>query len=87
MALIESWIHLRITVSGSFFPRKNSSWEDSRSARDLLRPAPLVHEIVELQASIRFNPEFDSNEIDESLEHDEKHDGQRTSTLRGISID
>jgi hypothetical protein len=39
------------------------------------------------RASIRFNPEFDSNEIDENLEHDEKHDEQRISTLRGITID
>jgi hypothetical protein len=39
------------------------------------------------KASIRFNPEFDSNEIDESDLHDKKHDEQRISTLRGISID
>jgi hypothetical protein len=31
--------------------------------------------------------EFDSNEIDESRGHDEKHNEQRISTLRGISID
>jgi hypothetical protein len=31
-------------------------------------------------------PKFDSNEIDESLEN-EKHDEQRISTLRGITID
>jgi hypothetical protein len=37
--------------------------------------------------SIRFNPEFDSNEIDESDSHSSKHDEQRISTLRGISID
>jgi hypothetical protein len=29
----------------------------------------------------------DSNEIDESLRQSEKHDEQRISTLRGISID
>jgi hypothetical protein len=39
------------------------------------------------RASIRFNPEFDSNEIDESLSHLRKHDEQRISTFRGISID
>jgi hypothetical protein len=37
--------------------------------------------------SIRFNLEFDSNEIDESDSHDSKHDEQRISTLRGITID
>jgi hypothetical protein len=37
--------------------------------------------------SIRFKTEFDSNEIDESLQHGEKHDEQRISTLRGITID
>jgi hypothetical protein len=37
--------------------------------------------------SIRFNTEFNSNEIDESLQQSEKHDEQRISTLRGITID
>jgi hypothetical protein len=37
--------------------------------------------------SIRFNLDFDSNEIDESDSHDEKHSEQRISTLRGITID
>jgi hypothetical protein len=37
--------------------------------------------------SIRFNREFDSNEIDESDLQDEKHDDPRISTFRGISID
>jgi hypothetical protein len=37
--------------------------------------------------SIRFNLEFDSNEIDESDLHCEKHDEQRLSTLRGMTID
>jgi hypothetical protein len=37
--------------------------------------------------SFRFNPEFDSNEIDESSRHNEKHDERRISTLRAISID
>jgi hypothetical protein len=39
------------------------------------------------RASIRFNLESNSNEIDESNIHFEKHDEQRISTLRGISID
>jgi hypothetical protein len=38
------------------------------------------------RASVRFNPEFDSNEIDESDSHLEKHDEQRISIVRGISI-
>jgi hypothetical protein len=37
--------------------------------------------------SIRFNREFDSNEIDESDLQFEKHDDPRISTFRGISID
>jgi hypothetical protein len=37
--------------------------------------------------SIRFKADFDSNEIDESDLHDEKHAKQRISTLRGITID
>jgi hypothetical protein len=37
--------------------------------------------------SIRFNREFDSNEIDESDGHQEKHDDARISTSHGISID
>jgi hypothetical protein len=36
---------------------------------------------------IRSNREFDSNEIDESDSHDEKHDDPRISTLLGITID
>jgi hypothetical protein len=38
------------------------------------------------RASIRFNLEFDSNEIDESDSHLEKHDEPRMSIIRGISI-
>jgi hypothetical protein len=38
-------------------------------------------------ASIRFNCELDSNEIEESELHLEKHDDPRISTFRGISID
>jgi hypothetical protein len=37
--------------------------------------------------SIRFNWEFDSNEIDKSDSQSEKHDEQRISTLHGIKID
>jgi hypothetical protein len=37
--------------------------------------------------SIRVNREGDSNEIDESDVHFEKHSGPRTSTLLGIKID
>jgi hypothetical protein len=37
--------------------------------------------------SIRFNREFDSNEIDESDPQPAKHDDPRISTLHGISID
>jgi hypothetical protein len=37
--------------------------------------------------SICFNPEFDSNEIDESDLHSAKHDEQRISTFRGMIID
>jgi hypothetical protein len=37
--------------------------------------------------SIRFNCEFDSNEIDENDLHDEKHFEPSVSTLRGITID
>jgi hypothetical protein len=37
--------------------------------------------------SIRVNREFDSNEIDVSELHSEKHDKQRISTLHGITID
>jgi hypothetical protein len=37
--------------------------------------------------SIRVNREFDSNEIDVSDSHDEKHDEPRISTLREIIID
>jgi hypothetical protein len=37
--------------------------------------------------SIRFNRECDSNEIDVSESHLEKHDEPRISTLRGITID
>jgi hypothetical protein len=44
-----------------------------------------VHENAD--DSIRVNREFDSNEIDESDVHSEKHDEQRISTLRGITID
>jgi hypothetical protein len=36
---------------------------------------------------MRFNREFDSNEIDESDLQNEKHDDPRISTFRGISID
>jgi hypothetical protein len=36
--------------------------------------------------SIRVNLDSDSNVIDESEYHDEKHDEQRSSTLRGITI-
>jgi hypothetical protein len=39
------------------------------------------------RTSIRFNPEFHSNEIDEYNSQNEKHDEQRISTLRGISIE
>jgi hypothetical protein len=39
------------------------------------------------RVSIRFNIEFDSNEIDESDSHPWKHFEQRISTLRGITID
>jgi hypothetical protein len=35
---------------------------------------------------MRFNPEFDSNEIDESDLHNEKQDEPRISIVRGISI-
>jgi hypothetical protein len=38
-------------------------------------------------ASIRFNCEGDSNEIDESDSYLEKQDEPRVSTLRGIKID
>jgi hypothetical protein len=34
-----------------------------------------------------FQSEIDSNESDESDSYDEKHDEQRISTFRGISID
>jgi hypothetical protein len=34
---------------------------------------------------MRFNPEFDSNEIEENDSHDEKHDESRISTVRRIS--
>jgi hypothetical protein len=37
--------------------------------------------------SMRFNWDGDSNEIDESDPHDEKHSEQRISTLDGITID
>jgi hypothetical protein len=37
--------------------------------------------------SIRVNLESDSNVMDESDLQDEKHDEQRSSTLRGIIID
>jgi hypothetical protein len=37
--------------------------------------------------SIRVNREFNSNEIDVSDLHHEKHDEPRISTLRGITID
>jgi hypothetical protein len=37
--------------------------------------------------SIRINREFDSNEIDVSDSHPEKHDDPRISTLLGITID
>jgi hypothetical protein len=37
--------------------------------------------------SINFNFEFDSNEIDESELHSEKHFRPRISTLAGIRID
>jgi hypothetical protein len=37
--------------------------------------------------SIRVNPEFHSNEMDENLYKDKKHDEQRISTLYGIIID
>jgi hypothetical protein len=36
---------------------------------------------------MRFNREFDSNEIDESDSQDLKHDDPRILTFRGISID
>jgi hypothetical protein len=37
--------------------------------------------------SIGVNREFDSNEIDMSDSHHEKHEEPRISTLRGIIID
>jgi hypothetical protein len=37
--------------------------------------------------SIHFNREFDSNEIDESEEHQEEQDGSRVSSVEGITID
>jgi hypothetical protein len=37
--------------------------------------------------SIRVNREFDSNKIEESDLHSEKHNDPRISTFRGISID
>jgi hypothetical protein len=37
--------------------------------------------------SMRFNREFDSNEMDESDSHPKKHDEVRISTLLGITID
>jgi hypothetical protein len=39
------------------------------------------------RVSIRFNPESDSNEMNERLQQSEKHDEQRYSTLCGITID
>jgi hypothetical protein len=36
---------------------------------------------------MRFNREFDSNEMDGSDLHGEKHDEPRISTLLGITID
>jgi hypothetical protein len=36
---------------------------------------------------MRFNREFDSNEIDESDLHHRKHAEQKISTLLGITID
>jgi hypothetical protein len=36
---------------------------------------------------VGFNPEFDSNEMDESSSHLRKHNEQRISTLLGITID
>jgi hypothetical protein len=36
---------------------------------------------------MHFNREFDSNEMDESDVHSEKHDEPRISTLLGIMID
>jgi hypothetical protein len=38
-------------------------------------------------ASIRMNREFDSNETDSSVGHQEKHPEPRISQLRGIKID
>jgi hypothetical protein len=38
-------------------------------------------------AAMCLSREFDSNEIDLSDPHDEKHDDPRISTFRGISID
>jgi hypothetical protein len=37
--------------------------------------------------SIRFNYEFDSNEMDDSDRHPEKKDHSRISTFRGFPID
>jgi hypothetical protein len=37
--------------------------------------------------SIRFNREFDSNEIDENNSHSKKHPKPRISTFLGITID
>jgi hypothetical protein len=36
--------------------------------------------------SIHFNPEFDSNQMNKNDRHNEKHDKQRISTLRGATI-
>jgi hypothetical protein len=36
--------------------------------------------------SIHFSPEFDSTEINKSVQQSEKHDEQRISTVRGITI-
>jgi hypothetical protein len=51
---------------------------------------PKLIEVMILQNaddSIRVNRELDSNEIDENDQQNKKHFEQRTSTLRGITID
>jgi hypothetical protein len=47
----------------------------------------LLHWQTKSKVLIRVNRESDSNEIDESYRHDQKHSEQRISTFRGIMID
>jgi hypothetical protein len=59
----------------------------NRTSRGITIDSSDENENENADDSIRANCECDSNEIEESDLQFEKHDGQRSSALRGIKID